>query len=149
MNIYTKYIIGLLYIITSPAFSATAIDISADSAEILLKSNKHSFSGNVKLSRSTDYIHSDHMIIIKSESKSTINATSISPNLVLFNLGGGQGSGEKILFDEKSNILVITGSASIESEGSILRSDKITYIIDEDRIVTGESLGGVRMKIKQ
>lgn len=127
----------------------TFIEISSDTAEILLSKNQHTFIGNVQLKSEDDFISAHKLIIIKADNITKFKAFGKADKLVEFNIKGSTGKGQRLEYDDNSNIITITKSASLLSEGSILKAEKIIYNIDTQTIISGDNNGRVFMRINQ
>lgn len=138
-----------LLIILSNASIATPLIIQSDSAELLINTNTHNFFGNVKLTQNNDHINADNLILVKTTNTHTIKAFSNGTNNVIFKLKDTEGYAKQLHFDKKSNLLVISGDATMKYESSSFSSNEIIYDFTTGKISTGNSGDRVTMKITQ
>jgi lipopolysaccharide export system protein LptA len=130
---------------TERSFGFTAsrapIDITSDTVEADQKTNKVTFKGNVVAKQEDVTLYSNTLIIIYDPDTKKLKEIIAIGNVKVVQLDR-RATGQKVTFDQDKNKMVLDGDAVIREGTNVVRGERITFYVDEERSVVEPVKGG-------
>ena len=147
-------LLAALLPIDAPAKSSDRnqpMDVEADRTEAGLGDDSDAtLSGNVKITQGTLEVESDHATIQRKDGEiSEVVLTGAPATLKQVNDNGEpmHATASRIVYDTRSDVVVLTGGVVIEQTRGTLRGENIKYDLKTGRLDGGGGGGRVKMRI--
>lgn len=136
----------LAFAFTAPNAFALSSDteqpvyIDSDSQQLDMKSNKVTFSGDVKLKQGSININADKIIVTRNAANGEIEAIQGFGKPALFSqlTDDGKtlnGQAFELNYQLSTDKLIMTKEAQLSQDGNLIRGSKITYQISSQKLV--------------
>jgi lipopolysaccharide export system protein LptA len=130
---------------TEKGFGFTAsrapIDITSDTVEADQKTNKVTFKGNVVAKQEDVTLYSNTLVIIYDPDTKKLKEIIAIGNVKVVQLER-RATGQKATFDQDKNKMVLDGDAVVREGANVVRGERITFYVDEERSVVEPGKGG-------
>jgi lipopolysaccharide export system protein LptA len=130
---------------TDRSFGFTAsrapIDITSDTVEADQKTNKVTFKGNVVAKQEDVTLYSNTLVIIYDPDTKKLKEIIAIGNVKVVQLDR-RATGQKATFDQDKNKVVLDGEAVVREGANVVRGERITFYVDEERSVVEPGKGG-------
>lgn len=130
---------------TDRSFGFTAsrapIDITSDTVEADQKTNKVTFKGNVVAKQEDVTLYSNTLVIIYDPDTKKLKEIIAIGNVKVVQLDR-RATGQKATFDQDKNKMVLDGDAVVREGTNVVRGERITFYVDEERSVVEPGKGG-------
>jgi lipopolysaccharide export system protein LptA len=123
------------------ANSRAPIDISSDTVEGDQKQNTVTFKGNVIAKQENTTIYANVLLITYDTENKKVREIVASGNVKVVNLDR-RATGQKVIFYQDENKVVLEGDAVIREGENVVRGERVTYYINEERSVVESGKGG-------
>jgi lipopolysaccharide export system protein LptA len=130
---------------TDQGFGFTAsrapIDITSDTVEADMKTNTVTFKGNVIAKQEDTTLYSNTLVVNYDPDTKKLKEIIAIGNVKVVQLNR-RASGQKATFDQEKNKLVLDGEAVAREGDNVIRGERITFYVDEERTVVEPVKGG-------
>ena len=136
---------GEKWVKTDQGFGFTAsrapIDITSDTVEADMKTNTVTFKGNVIAKQEDTTLYSNTLVVNYDPDTKKLKEIIAIGNVKVVQLNR-RASGQKATFDQEKNKLVLDGEAVAREGDNVIRGERITFYVDEERTVVEPVKGG-------
>ena len=146
-TIFLLFLSGLPYAMAQPGQEADAtserqdpIDIQSDRLEAFNKERKIIFIGNVQARQRDTLILADRLTTFYDEGGSEVDRLIAEGN-VRITQEDKVATSDTALFDNRRQIIVLTGDPHLWQGNDELQGEKITVYLDEDRVLVDQARG--------
>ncbi|MCJ7803080.1 MAG: lipopolysaccharide transport periplasmic protein LptA [Desulfobacterales bacterium] len=123
---------------TDRSFGFTAsrapIDITSDTVEADQKTNRVTFKGNVVAKQEDTTLYANTLTITYDQNTKKVKEIVAVGNVKVVQLER-RASGQKATFDQDKNKMVLDGEAVVREGANVIRGERITFYVDEERSV--------------
>jgi len=123
---------------TEKGFGFTAsrapIDITSDTVEADQKTNKVTFKGNVIAKQEDTTLYANILTILYDPNTKKLKEIIAIGNVKVVQLDR-RATGQKATFDQDKNKVVLDGEAVVREGTNVIRGERITFYVDEERSV--------------
>jgi lipopolysaccharide export system protein LptA len=123
---------------TEQSFGFTAsrapIDITSDTVEADQKTNTVTFKGNVIAKQEDTTLYANTLVITYDGDTKKLKEIVAVGNVKVVQLEK-RATGQKATFDQDKNKMVLDGDAVVREGANVIRGEKITYYVEEERSV--------------
>ena len=123
---------------TEKGFGFTAsrapIDITSDTVEADQKTNKVTFKGNVVAKQEDTTLYANILTITYDPNTKKLKEIIAVGNVKVVQLDR-RATGQKATFDQDKNKVVLDGEAVVREGTNVIRGERITFYVDEERSV--------------
>jgi lipopolysaccharide export system protein LptA len=130
---------------TDKGFGFTAsrapIDITSDTVEADQKTNTVTFKGNVIAKQEDTTLYSNTLVVNYDPDSKKLKEIIAIGNVKVVQLNR-RASGQKATFDHEKNKLVLDGEAVAREGDNVIRGERITFYVDEEKTVVEPVKGG-------
>jgi len=123
------------------AASRAPIDITSDTVEADQKTNKVIFKGNVIAKQEDTTLYANTLTIIYDPNTKKLKEIIAVGNVKVVQLDR-RATGQKVTFDQDKNKVVLDGEAVVREGTNVIRGERITFYVDEERSVVEAGKGG-------
>jgi lipopolysaccharide export system protein LptA len=128
-----------------PSFGFTAsrapIDITSDTVEADQKTNTVTFKGNVIAKQEDTTLYANTLVITYDANTKKLKEIVAIGNVKVVQLEK-RVTGQKVTFEQDRNKMVLDGEAVVREGANVIRGERITYYVDEERSVVEGGKGG-------
>jgi lipopolysaccharide export system protein LptA len=132
-------------LMTERGFGFTAsrapIDITSDTVEADQKTNTVTFKGNVVAKQEDTTLYANTVIINYDQNTKKLKEIIAVGNVKVVQLDR-RATGQKATFDQDKNKIVLDGDAVIREGTNVIRGERITFYVEEERSVVEGGKGG-------
>jgi len=121
--------------------SRAPIDISSDTVEGDQRQNSVTFKGNVIAKQENTTIYANALVITYDSENKKVREIVASGNVKVVNLDR-RATGQRVIFNQDENKVVLEGDAVIREGENVVRGERVTYYINEERSVVESGKGG-------
>ncbi len=121
--------------------SRAPIDITSDTVEADQKQNKVTFKGNVVAKQEDVTLYSNTLIMIYDPDTKKLKEIIATGNVKVVQLDR-RASGQKATFDQGENKVTLDGDAVVREGTNVIRGERITFYVDEERSIVEPTKGG-------
>jgi lipopolysaccharide export system protein LptA len=121
--------------------SRSPIDISSDTMEADQKQNTVTFKGNVVAKQEETTLYSNTLTITYDPDTKKLKLIVAVGNVKVVQLEK-RATGRVVTFDQDKNNIVLTGDAVLRDRENVIRGEKITFYVEEERSVVEGGKGG-------
>jgi len=121
--------------------SRSPIEIVSDALEANQKDNVVTFSGNVIAKQEEMTIHTNKLVVSYDPETKKISEIQALGNVKVV-MGDRRATGQKAVFYQNENKLILEGDAVIREGDNVIRGERVIYYMDEERSVVEPSKGG-------
>ena len=121
--------------------SRAPIDITSDTVEGDQKQNTVTFKGNVIAKQEEMTLYANTLVVVYNPDTKKIKEIVATGNVKVVQLDR-RATGQKVTFDQDENKVILDGDAVIREGENIIRGERITFYIDEERSVVEGGKGG-------
>jgi len=121
--------------------SRSPIEITSDALEANQKENVVTFSGNVIAKQEEMTIHTNKLVVSYDPETKKISEIQALGNVKVV-MGDRRATGQKAVFYQNENKLILEGDAVIREGDNVIRGERVIYYMDEERSVVEPSKGG-------
>jgi lipopolysaccharide export system protein LptA len=130
---------------TDKSFGFTAsrapIDITSDTVEADMKTNTVTFKGNVVAKQEDTTLYANTLTITYDQNEKKLKEIVAVGNVKVVQLDR-RATGQKATFDQDKNKVVMDGEAVVREGTNVIRGERITFYVDEERSVVEGGKGG-------
>lgn len=130
---------------TDKGFGFTAsrapIDITSDTVEADQKTNTVTFKGNVIAKQEDTTLYANTLVITYDSNSKKLKEIVAVGNVKVVQLDR-RATGHKATFDQEKNKMVLDGEAVAREGANVIRGERITFYVDEERSVVEAEKGG-------
>jgi len=130
---------------TDRSFGFTAsrapIDITSDTVEADMKTNTITFKGNVVAKQEDTTLYANTLTITYDQNEKKVKEIVAVGNVKVVQLER-RATGQKATFDQDKNKVVMDGEAVVREGTNVIRGERITFYVDEERSVVEGGKGG-------
>ncbi len=130
---------------TDKGFGFTAsrapIDITSDTVEADQKQNTATFKGNVVAKQEDVTLYANTLLIIYDPDTKKLKEIIATGNVKVVQLDR-RATGKKATFDQDKNKVVLDGDAVVREGTNVIRGERITFYVEEERSVVEPGKGG-------
>lgn len=130
---------------TDKGFGFTAsrapIDITSDTVEADQKQNTAMFKGNVVAKQEDVTLYANTLLIIYDPDTKKLKEIIATGNVKVVQLDR-RATGKKATFDQDKNKVVLDGDAVVREGTNVIRGERITFYVEEERSVVEPGKGG-------
>lgn len=130
---------------TDKSFGFTAsrapIDITSDTVEADQKTNTVTFKGNVIAKQEDTTLYANTLTIIYDPTTKKLKEIIAVGNVKVLQLDR-RATGQKATFDQEKNKVIMDGEAVVREGANVIRGERITFYVDEERSVVEAGKGG-------
>jgi lipopolysaccharide export system protein LptA len=130
---------------TDKSFGFTAsrapIDITSDTVEMDQKQNTATFKGNVVAKQEDVTLYANTLLIIYDPDTKKLKKIIATGNVKVVQLDR-RATGQKVTFDQDKNNVVLDGDAVVREGTNVIRGERITFYVEEERSVVEPGKGG-------
>jgi lipopolysaccharide export system protein LptA len=130
---------------TGKGFGFTAsrapIDITSDTVEADQKQNTATFKGNVIAKQEDVTLYANTLLIIYDPDTKKLKEIIATGNVKVVQLDR-RATGQKATFDQDANKVVLDGDAVVREGTNVIRGERITFYVEEERSVVEPGKGG-------
>ena len=130
---------------TDKGFGFTAsrapIDITSDTVEMDQKKNTATFKGNVVAKQEDVTLYANTLLIIYDPDTKKLKEIIATGNVKVVQLDR-RATGQKVTFDQDKNKVVLDGDAVVREGTNVIRGERITFYVEEERSVVEPGKGG-------
>jgi lipopolysaccharide export system protein LptA len=128
-----------------PSFGFTTsrapIDITSDTVEADQKTNTVTFKGNVIAKQEDTTLYANTLVITYDANTKKLKEIVAVGNVKVVQLEK-RATGQKVTFEQDKNKMVLDGEAVAREGANVIRGERITYYVDEERSVVEAGKGG-------
>ncbi len=121
--------------------SRAPIDIASDTVEADQKQNKVTFKGNVVAKQEDVTLYANTLVMIYDPDTKKLKEIIAIGNVKVVQLDR-RATGEKVTFDQDKNKVVLDGDAVVREGTNVVRGERITFYVEEERSVVEPVKGG-------
>jgi lipopolysaccharide export system protein LptA len=130
---------------TGKGFGFTAsrapIDITSDTVEADQKKNTATFKGNVVAKQEDVTLYANTLLIIYDPDTKKLKEIIATGNVKVVQLDR-RATGQKVTFDQDKNEVVLDGDAVVREGTNVIRGERITFYVEEERSIVEPGKGG-------
>jgi lipopolysaccharide export system protein LptA len=130
---------------TEKGFGFTAsrapIDITSDTVEADQKTNTVTFKGNVIAKQEDTTLYANTLVVNYDPNTKKLKEIVAVGNVKVVQLDR-RATGQKATFDQEKNKVVLDGEAVAREGANVIRGERITFYVDEERSVVEAGKGG-------
>jgi len=130
---------------TGQGFGFTAsrapIDITSDMVEADQKQNTATFKGNVVAKQEDVTLYANTLLIIYDPDTKKLKEIIATGNVKVVQMDR-RATGQKMTFDQDKNKVVLDGDAVVREGTNVIRGERITFYVEEERSVVEPAKGG-------
>jgi lipopolysaccharide export system protein LptA len=121
--------------------SRAPIDITSDTVEADQKQNRVTFTGNVVAKQEDVTLYANTLVMIYDPDTKKLKEIIAIGNVKVVQLDR-RATGQKVTFDQDKNKVVLDGDAVVREGTNVVRGERITFYVDEERSVVEPAKGG-------
>jgi lipopolysaccharide export system protein LptA len=121
--------------------SRAPIDITSDTVEADQKTNTVIFKGNVVAKQEDTTLYANTLTIFYDPNSKKLKEIIAVGNVKVVQLER-RATGQKATFDQDKNKVIMDGEAVVREGANVIRGERITYYVDEERTVVEPVKGG-------
>ncbi|HYA92833.1 MAG TPA: lipopolysaccharide transport periplasmic protein LptA [Thermodesulfobacteriota bacterium] len=121
--------------------SRAPIDITSDTVEADQKQNRVTFKGNVVAKQEDVTLYANTLVMIYDPDTRQMKEVIAIGNVKVVQLDR-RATGQKATFDQDSNKVILDGDAVVREGTNVVRGERITFYVDEERSVVEPVKGG-------
>ena len=121
--------------------SRAPIDITSDTVEADQKTNTVTFKGNVVAKQEDTTLYANTLTITYDQNTKKLKEIVAVGNVKVVQLDR-RATGQKATFDQDKNKVVLDGDAVVREGANVIRGERITFYVDEERSVVEPVKGG-------
>jgi lipopolysaccharide export system protein LptA len=121
--------------------SRAPIDITSDTVEADMKTNTITFKGNVVAKQEDTTLYANTLTITYDQNEKKVKEIVAVGNVKVVQLER-RATGQKATFDQDKNKVVMDGEAVVREGTNVIRGERITFYVDEERSVVEGGKGG-------
>ncbi len=121
--------------------SRAPIDITSDTVEADQKQNKVTFKGNVVAKQEDVTLYANTLVMIYDPDTKKMKEIIAIGNVKVVQLDR-RATGQKATFDQDKNKVVLDGDAVVREGTNVVRGERITFYVEEERSVVEPGKGG-------
>jgi lipopolysaccharide export system protein LptA len=121
--------------------SRAPIDITSDTVEADQKQNTVTFKGNVVAKQEDVTLYGNTLVIIYDPDTKKLKEIIAIGNVKVVQLDR-RATGQKATFDQDKNKVVLDGDAVVREGANVIRGERITFYVEEERSVVEPGKGG-------
>ncbi len=121
--------------------SRAPIDITSDTVEADGKQNTATFKGNVVAKQEDVTLYANTLLIIYDPDTKKLKEIVATGNVKVVQLDR-RATGQKVTFDQDKNKVVLDGDAVVREGTNVIRGERITFYVEEERSVVEPAKGG-------
>ena len=121
--------------------SRAPIDITSDTVEMDQKQNTATFKGNVVAKQEDVTLYANTLLIIYDPDTKKLKEIIAIGNVKVVQLDR-RATGQKVTFDQDGNKVVLDGDAVVREGTNVIRGERITFYVEEERSVVESGKGG-------
>ncbi|NWG04577.1 MAG: lipopolysaccharide transport periplasmic protein LptA [Syntrophaceae bacterium] len=121
--------------------SRAPIDITSDTVEADQKTNTVIFKGNVIAKQEDTTLYANTLTIFYDPNTKKLKEIVAVGNVKVVQLDR-RATGQKATFDQDKNKVIMDGEAVVREGANVIRGERITYYVDEERSVVEPAKGG-------
>lgn len=121
--------------------SRAPIDITSDTVEADQKTNTVTFKGNVIAKQEDTTLYANTLTIYYDPNTKKLKEIIAVGNVKVVQLDR-RATGQKATFDQEKNKVIMDGEAVVREGANVIRGERITYYVDEERSVVEPVKGG-------
>ncbi len=121
--------------------SRAPIDITSETLEMDQKQNTATFKGNVVAKQEDVTLYANMLIIIYDPETKKLKEIIATGNVKVVQLDR-RATGQKVTFDQDKNQVVLDGDAVVREGTNVIRGERITFYVEEERSVVEAGKGG-------
>jgi lipopolysaccharide export system protein LptA len=114
--------------------SRAPIDITSDTVEADMKTNTITFKGNVVAKQEDTTLYANTLTITYDQNEKKVKEIVAVGNVKVVQLER-RATGQKATFDQDKNKVVMDGEAVVREGTNVIRGERITFYVDEERSV--------------
>jgi lipopolysaccharide export system protein LptA len=123
------------------ANSRAPIDITSDTVEGEQKQNRVTFKGNVVAKQEDMTLYADTVVVYYNPDTKKLKEIMAVGNVKIIQ-SNRRASGNKVIFLQDENKAILEGDAVLREDDNVIRGERITYFVDEERSVVEAGKGG-------
>ena len=121
--------------------SRAPIDITSDTVEADQKQNTATFKGNVVAKQEDVTLYANTLTIIYDPDTKKLKEIIATGNVKVVQMDR-RATGQKATFDQDKNKVVLDGDAVVREGTNVIRGERITFYVEEERSVVEPAKGG-------
>ena len=121
--------------------SRAPIDITSDTVEGDQKQNTVAFKGNVVAKQEDMTLYANTLVVVYDPDTKKLKEIIATGNVKVVQLDR-RATGQKVTFDQDENKVVLDGDAVIREGANVIRGERITFYVEEERSVVESGKGG-------
>ena len=121
--------------------SRAPIDITSDTVEADQKQNRVTFKGNVVAKQEDVTLYANTLVMIYDPDTRQMKEVIAIGNVKVVQLDR-RATGQKATFDQDSNKVILDGDAVVREGTNVVRGERITFYVEEERSVVEPAKGG-------
>jgi lipopolysaccharide export system protein LptA len=121
--------------------SRAPIDITSETVEADQKTNTVTFKGNVIAKQEDTTLYANTLVVIYDPNAKKLKEIIAVGNVKVVQLDR-RATGQKATFDQENNKVVLDGEAVAREGANVIRGERITFYVDEERTVVEPVKGG-------
>lgn len=121
--------------------SRSPIDVDSDTVEANQKQNSVTFKGNVVAKQEEITLYANMLVIYYDPDAKAVKQVVASGNVKIVQLER-RATGQKVTFKQADNQVQLEGNAVLREGENVIRGDRVTCYMDEDRCVVEGGKGG-------
>ena len=121
--------------------SRAPIDITSDTVEADQKQNTATFKGNVVAKQEDVTLYANTLLIIYDPDTKKLKEIIATGNVKVVQMER-RATGQKVTFDQDKNKVVLDGDAVVREGTNVIRGERITFYVEEERSVVEPAKGG-------
>jgi lipopolysaccharide export system protein LptA len=121
--------------------SRAPIDITSDTVEADQKQNTATFKGNVVAKQEDVTLYANTLLIIYDPDTKKLKEIIATGNVKVVQMDR-RATGQKATFDQDKNKVVLDGDAVVREGTNVIRGERITFYVEEERSVVEPAKGG-------
>jgi lipopolysaccharide export system protein LptA len=130
---------------TEKGFGFTAsrapIDVTSDTVEANQKENTVTFKGNVIAKQEETTLYANTVVIYYDPNTKGLKEITAMGNVKVVQ-SNRRATGQKVTFNQDQNKVVLDGEAVVREGDNVIRGERITFYVDEERSVVEPTKGG-------
>jgi lipopolysaccharide export system protein LptA len=121
--------------------SRAPIDITSETVEADQKTNTVTFKGNVIAKQEDTTLYAKTLTVFYDPNTKKLKEIVAVGNVKVVQLDR-RATGQKVTFDQDKNKVVLDGEAVVREGANVIRGERITFYVDEERSVVEPVKGG-------
>ena len=121
--------------------SRAPIDITSDTVEADQKTNTVTFKGNVIAKQEDTTLYANTLVVNYDPNTKKLKEIVAVGNVKVVQLDR-RATGQKATFDQDSNKVILDGDAVVREGTNVVRGERITFYVEEERSVVEPGKGG-------